>query len=177
MIEVQQGDVGKLGILFERHHVKLFNFFFRLTGERHTAEDMVQEVFVRMLKYRRSYRERGEFTAWMFTLARNVSADWFGRHSRETLPTDVLEERPGDGPLPLEQLEREESFELLRACLLKLPVDKREVLLLARSGDLTYQEIAGMLGCSVGAVKVRVHRALKHLREIYRAHPAMEVHS
>ena len=79
MSQVRDGDLEKLGILFERHHVRLFIFFLRMTGDRAASEDLVQEVFVRMLKYRKSFRERGEFSAWMFALARNVSADYFGR--------------------------------------------------------------------------------------------------
>ena len=167
MIRVQGGDLAALGPLFERHHLRLFNYFLRLTGDRQGAEDLVQEVFVRMLKYRGSYRERGEFVAWMFTLARNTSADWLGKRSREAPAPEAPPERPSDEPLVQERLEREESIVRLRECLLALPVDKRELLLLARSGRLSYDEIAGVLGVSVGAVKVRVHRALKLLRSIY----------
>lgn len=167
MIRVQGGDLAALGPLFERHHLRLFNYFLRLTGDRQGAEDLVQEVFVRMLKYRGSYRERGEFVAWMFTLARNTSADWLGKRSREAPAPEEPPERPSDEPLAQERLEREESLERLRECLLALPVDKRELLLLARSGRLSYEEIAGVLGVSVGAVKVRVHRAVKLLRSIY----------
>ena len=174
MSQVRDGDLEKLGILFERHHLRLFNFFLRMTGDRAASEDLVQEVFVRMLKYRKSFRERGEFTSWMFALARNVSADYFGRRPRVTVADEAeLDERPSGDPLPLEQLELAESLEQLRGALLKLPEEKRELLLLTRSGGLTYEQIAAILGCSAGAVKVRVHRALRHLRQVFRA-PEME---
>lgn len=173
MSQVRDGDLERLGILFERHHLRLFNFFLRMTGDRAASEDLVQEVFVRMLKYRKSFRERGEFTSWMFALARNVSADYFGRRPRANVTDEELDERPSGDPLPLEQLELAESLEQLRGALLKLPEEKRELLLLTRSGGLTYEQIAAILGCSAGAVKVRVHRALRHLRLVFRA-PEME---
>ena len=174
MSQVRDGDLEKLGILFERHHLRLFNFFLRMTGDRAASEDLVQEVFVRMLKYRKSFRERGEFTAWMFTLARNVSADYFGRRPKAPMADEAeLEAKPSGEPLALEQLELAESLEQLRGALLKLPEEKRELLLLTRSGGLTYEQIAAVLGCSAGAVKVRVHRALRHLQQVFRA-PEME---
>ncbi len=168
MSQVRDGDVEKLGTLFERHHVRLFNFFLRMTGDRVVAEDLVQEVFVRMLKYRKSFRARGEFSAWMFALARNVSADHFGRRGRaETAGEEELAALPAKGPLQPEQLEMAESLERLRAALLKLPDEKRELLLLTRSGGLTHEQIGRILGCSAGAVKVRVHRALRQLQQVF----------
>lgn len=175
MSQVSDGDVEKLGILFERHHVRLFNYLFRLTGNRGVAEDLVQEVFVRMLKYRSSFRARGEFSAWMFALARNVSADHFAKRQRREMTTDEeLAERPSEAPLPLERLESAESIERLRTALLQLPEDKRELLLLSRSGGLSCEQIGEIVGCSPGTVRVRVHRALRRLQQLFQA-PEMEV--
>lgn len=167
MTQVREGDVGKLGVLFERHHRRLLSFFLRLTGGRQASEDLVQEVFVRMLKYRQSFRGEGEFAPWMFKLARNVAADHFGRGAREGPLPDEPEEQVSAAPLAQEELERAEAARLLRAALLRLPVEKREVLVLSRFADLRYEQIAALLGTSEGAVKVRVHRALKQLREAY----------
>ena len=167
MTQVRDGDVGKLGILFEKHHRRLFSFFVRLTGRAPASEDLVQEVFVRMLKYRRTFRAQGEFLPWMFRLARNVAADHFGRKGRETPVPDEPQESVSAEPLPPEEMERAEAARLLRAALERLPVEKREVLVLSRFGDLRYDQIAALLGTSEGAVKVRVHRALKQLRQAY----------
>jgi RNA polymerase sigma-70 factor (ECF subfamily) len=170
MSQVSDGDVEKLGILFERHHVRLFNYLFRLTGDRGVAEDLVQEVFVRMLKYRASFRARGEFNAWMYALARNVSADWFGRRQKREMTTDEeLAEHPSQEPLPIEQLESAESIERLRAALLQLPEDKRELLLLSRASGLSYDQIGALVGCNAGTVRVRVHRALRRLQQVFQA--------
>lgn len=174
MTQVSDGDVEKLGLLFERHHVRLLNYLWRLTGDREAAEDLVQEVFVRMLKYRGSFRARGEFAAWMFALARNTSADWFERQQRRRTASDEeLAEHPSEAPLPLERLESAESVEQLRAALLKLPADKRELLLLSRGSGLTCEQIGGLLGCSAGTVRVRVHRALRSLQQLFQT-PGME---
>ena len=73
MGEVRDGDLGRLGELFERHHHRLFNFFLKLTRQRTAAEDLVQEVFVRMLKYRHTYRSDADFTPWMFKDVKRIA--------------------------------------------------------------------------------------------------------
>jgi RNA polymerase sigma factor (sigma-70 family) len=167
MVAVRDGDLAKLGVLFERYRVGLFNFFLRLTGSRQLSEDLVQESFIRILKYRKTFRQPGEFRPWLYQLARNAAAGHFRKHRRDQAPAAEPEERVSESPLPLAEMERAESARLLRAALLALPYDRREVLLLSRFGELRYDQIAGLLGCSVGAVKLRVHRAVKQLREVY----------
>jgi RNA polymerase sigma factor (sigma-70 family) len=167
MVAVRDGDLVKLGVLFERHHVGLFNFFLRLTGNRPLSEDLVQEAFIRILKYRKTFRQPGEFRPWLFKLARNAVAAHFRKHGRDHLPPAEPEEPVCESPLALAELERAENASLLRAALLRLPYDRREVLLLSRFGELRYDQIADLLGCSVGAVKLRVHRAVKELRSVF----------
>ena len=72
MEAVRNGDLAKLGILFERHHRALFDFLVRMTGSASTAEDLVQDVFVRVLKYRATWRGEGRFDTWLFRIARNA---------------------------------------------------------------------------------------------------------
>ena len=168
MAQVRDGDVGRLGVLFERHHGRLYNYCLRLTGDSETSRDLVQEVFFRMLKYRHTYRDDGSFLPWFYRLARNTCFDHFRGAGRE-VPAEVESfERPADGPAPSEEAERREEVRLLSRALGRLPVDKRELLVMARFGSLGYQEIAEVLGTTVGAVRVRVHRALKDLRQAYR---------
>jgi RNA polymerase sigma factor (sigma-70 family) len=75
MMKVKNGDLDKLGLLFERHHRALFGFVFHMTGQRELSEDMVQNVFYRILKYRHTFRGDGEFKSWMYHMARNVIND------------------------------------------------------------------------------------------------------
>src|SRR5579863_7420762 len=86
MVSVRDGDLVKLGVLFERHQVGLFNFFLRLTGSRQLSDDLVQEVFIRILKYRKTFRQPGEFRPWLYKLARNAVAAHFRKHGRDLLP-------------------------------------------------------------------------------------------
>jgi RNA polymerase sigma-70 factor (ECF subfamily) len=166
MIQVRNGEIDKLGILFERHHRQFYAFFVRLTSSPALAEDLVQDVFVRLLKYRHTFRG-GEFTPWVFRLARNAAADHYGRRRPEDpLPEDGFEPA-ATAPLASETMVQDQEQARVRVALGRLSPDKRELLLLARFQLLPYDEIARLLDTTAGAVKVRVHRALKDLRRAY----------
>ena len=169
MIAVRAGEVRKLGDLFERHHRPLYGFFVRLTNQPSVSEDLVQIVFYRILKYRHTYRDEGKFSAWTYHLARKVAADHFRKHASTPIPTDPADllDQTDAGPPPSDQAATAEDTVLLRAALARLPLEQREVLVLSRLQNLEHKEIARLLDCSVGAVKVRAHRALKELREVY----------
>jgi len=166
MLQVRDGDVAKLGILFERHHVKLYNFLVRVTNRRDSSEDLVQEVFFRILKYGHSYRGEAPFTVWMYQLARNAATDHYRKWKNEQ-PLDGAEETAGQDPAPDDSLVHDEKSELLKKALALLSAEKREVLVLSRYQDLKYEEIGAILNCPVGTVKARVHRALKDLKREY----------
>lgn len=166
MERVRDGDVGQLGALFERHHVPLYNFFLRLTSNRSVSEDLVQEVFLRILKYRHTYRGQSQFRFWMYQIARNTRADHF-RKWKTTAELPDESNLPSHAPSASQELEASQEVDLVRAALAKLTEDKREVLVLSRYQNMKYEEIARLLDCSVGTVKVRVHRAMKDLREAY----------
>jgi RNA polymerase sigma-70 factor, ECF subfamily len=163
MLGVRDGDLPLLGILFERHSPALFDFFCRMTGSRVISEDLVQDVFVRILKYRSNYQAKGKFTTWMFHIARNARTDYFKVHKPYSI---VPEAHIPEGPTA-PAVERNHEAILLERALMKLPDDKREILVLARFREIKQEEIAEMLGIEIGTVKVRLHRAIKELREIY----------
>jgi RNA polymerase sigma-70 factor (ECF subfamily) len=168
MLAVRAGDVSKLGLLFDRHHRALFDFFARMTGSRAIAEDLVQDVFFRILKYRATFRADSRFKAWMFHIARNARVDYYRKqHPEAVLPEDDTAGFPSPGPAPSHRLEQEEQITLLECAMFKLPAEKREVLVLSRYQEMKYEQIAEVMGCEVGTVKVRVHRALNELREIF----------
>ena len=167
MFQVRDGNVGKLGILFERYHEKLYGFFVRHTGKREISEDLVQDVFLRVLKYRHTYRGEAPFTVWMYQMARNASVDYFRKWKRETPMDGAVEEEQSEDPSPSEQVLEQEEHRLLKRALARLSNEKREVLILSRFQDLKYEEIGKILDCPVGTVKARVHYALKELRDEY----------
>jgi RNA polymerase sigma-70 factor (ECF subfamily) len=167
MSRVRDGHVEMLALLFERHHVKLFNFFLRLTSDRTLSEDLVQELFLRMLKYRHTFRSDGSFVAWTYRIARHVHFSHL-RHKKPELPLeDLLDREPAPAETPAQRMERRQDEDILRRALERLPLRKREILILSREHDLKYKEIASVFECSIGAVKVQAHRAVKDLRKIF----------
>jgi RNA polymerase sigma factor (sigma-70 family) len=167
MQEVREGQVEKLAILFERHHVSLFNYFLRLTGNRAAAEDLVQDVFTRILKYRATYRGEDRFVVWMFKIARNAHIDLL-RRQKPALPLDEQFEEPLDTELrPEDRLARDEDAALVATALARLAPRKKEILVLSRFQNMKYREIAELLECPVGTAKAMVHRAVQELGEIY----------
>ncbi|HKT24576.1 MAG TPA: RNA polymerase sigma factor, partial [Terriglobales bacterium] len=163
MLQVREGVGEMLAVLFDRYQSPLFNFYRRLTGDRAVSEDLVQDVFFRILKYRQSYKPGTPFRAWMYQIARNARLDHVRKHP------EALEFEPEMSPAvsPNDSAESEQQSALLHRALLMLADDKREVLVLSRFQELKYEEIARMLDCEVGTVKVRIHRALRELRTIF----------
>ena len=145
----------------------LYNFFLRLTGNRATSEDLVQEVFIRILKYRAGYQGESRFVVWMFQIARNAHIDFLRKRKAEVPIDEQFAEAPSREPRPEERLESDQQAALVRQALDRLPARKKEILLLSRFQDLKLREIAELFDCQVGTVKVQVHRALKDLSRIY----------
>jgi len=170
MSRVRRGQVENMGQLFDRHHVKLYNFFLRLTGDGTASEDMVQEVFFRMLKYRHSFRDGSPFAAWMYQIARHVQWDDLRRHvpetSRDQEGSEAWPDMISPEPTPDAQVSQQQEIELLRRALARLPLDKREVLVMSRFQELSCEQIAQVVRCDVGTVRVRIHRALRDLKAI-----------
>jgi RNA polymerase sigma factor (sigma-70 family) len=167
MEDVRDGRVEKLAVLFERYQTMLYNFFLRLTGNRAASEDLVQEVFMRVLKYRAGYIGESRFNIWLFQIARNAHIDHL-RKQKTTLPIDEqFVETLSREPRPDAAYEAGQEAELVRRALDRLPAQKREILVLFRFQNLKLREIAELLGCQVGTVKAQVHRALKDLSRIY----------
>ena len=165
MQDVRAGELGKLEILFDRHHPGLFRYFLSLTANRAVSEDLAQEVFFRVLKYRHTYQPGAGFRPWLYSVGRNVWADHMGKQKPEVaLPEEVGELRGKEMP-PDRALQKKQEAMILRRALASLPGEKREVLVLSRYQDMKYEEIASVLQCEVGTVKVRVYRALRELSD------------
>ena len=172
MHSVREGEVSLLSHLFERHHRRLFRFCWRMTGKAQLSEDLVQEVFLRVLRHRETFREGNLFTPWIFSIARNVHHDGW-RKSRREMPLDGVE---SVAALPAESLERQEETARLALALAALPEDQRELLVMHRYAGLSHAEIAEVLGCGEGTSRARLHRALTALREIYLSSERRRLH-
>lgn len=165
MLLVRSGEVGLMSDLFERHHRSVYGFLYRMCGNRAQAEDLVQEVFLRILKYRETYQPRTSFTAWMYGIARNAYIDQARKRKAETTWDGEGVDMPSR-ELPVdERLRARQEAVLIERALMSLPPDKREVLVLSRYQDLRYDEIGRILGCEANTVKQRVFRAVRALGE------------
>jgi RNA polymerase sigma factor (sigma-70 family) len=175
MIKVRDGDLDRLGLLFERYKKPLYGFFYGLCKEQELSEDLVQNTFLRIMKYRHLFRGEpggrtggGDFKAWMFHIARNVRHDHHRKNKiNESEPLDHWQERLGNHENQSTEMQHDEEHLMLSMAMERLPVEKREVLLLSKYQEKKYHEIGELLGCSEGAVKVKVFRALQELRAIY----------
>jgi RNA polymerase sigma factor (sigma-70 family) len=166
MLRVKAGDLDKMGLLFERYNRPLFAFFYHMTHKPDASEDLVQNVFYRMLKYKHTFTGDGEFRTWMYHLARNVLNDSV-RQDRSASHYDVNEmaDKIGGGTLADESFEKQQDKDFLHQAMAALSDDYREVLILSRFQELKYEEIAKVLNINEGTVKVRVHRALGELKK------------
>jgi RNA polymerase sigma-70 factor (ECF subfamily) len=164
MLEVRNGAGETLGVLFDRYHAPLYNFYAKLTGDRTLSEDLVQEVFLRILKYRQSYQPGTPFRAWIYQIARNARVD----HYRKTPKHITFEPEMGPSVTPKDAAQESEEAALLHQAMMQMPEEKREILILSRFQELKYEEIARLLGCELGTVKTRIHRAIQELRLVFR---------
>lgn len=170
MLALQAGDLSALDHLFARHHGRLYGFLARLTGDPHAAEDLVQEVFLRVLRFHDRYEGNGTFLAWLYRIARNLAADAYAKR-RDLRPLDEADALPSAATPPLDHLEREEQRAQLERALAALPTAHREVLLLRGVDGLAHRDVAIALGCTEGAARVRVHRAIAALKRQWQALP------
>ena len=170
MLKVKLGDLDKMALLFQRYHRALYGFLYHMTAKQEQSEDMVQDVFYRMLKSRHTFTGEGEFKTWMYHLARNIIKDHYRKSSRNAnhYDADAFAEKLSGGSQADEALQKKMELKQLQQSIDNLDEQSREVLVLSRYQELKYAEIAQILGISEGAVKVRIHRAINQLKSMYR---------
>ena len=162
---IRRGDTDGAAELFERYSPAILRFTDRLLSDRAVAEEVTQEVFVKVISRAHQYDGRAEVSSWLFAIAANACRDRRRRDRRATVvPLDGLPEPTarGDG-VEAALLDRERRDSVRRA-LAALSEEQREALVLARYHGLPYAEIARVLGISVGAVKTRIFRAVETLK-------------
>jgi len=158
------GDEAAWRELVGRHTRKVFGLAYRFTGRVDEAEDLTQEVFVKVYQTLGRYRESdGPFGGWLMTVARNHAIDQYRRRKQERLRRAddplVLETTPSRDEHPIAGLEREERTRLVHRGLRALPPDLRLPLILCDLQGRPYEEIASELGIPLGTVKSRINRA------------------
>jgi RNA polymerase sigma factor (sigma-70 family) len=167
MEAVKSGDLQQASLLFERYNKRIFNFLARMTMDRDLAEDLTQNVFLRIMKYRNSYREGLRFQSWIYQVARNVFSDHY-QANKNKFSDFVDVEKISDYMADREDGEEyDEKEKLLQRSMARLTEEQRELLVLTRFQQMKYEEVAAIMDTTVANIKVKVHRAIIKLREYY----------
>lgn len=168
MRKVQLGDTQLLGILYERHKSSLYSYFYRCTSDRAKSEDLVQNVFLKVLKSTHLFNGSGEFKYWLFRIARNTWIDT--SKSKEPVQKAVAFENEymrgstsiDDGP----ENEKQRRLKKMRMALEQIAEEKKEAIVMSRYQGLDYKTIAKISNCTESAVKSRIMRGLNEIREL-----------
>ncbi|MGE6257250.1 RNA polymerase sigma factor SigX [Heyndrickxia sporothermodurans] len=155
--------------IYEKYHQSLFQFLFYMVKNREQAEDLAQEVYIRVLKSYHQFENRSSEKTWIFSIAKHVAIDFFRKQKRwkhrlaDTFDLE-MNQISDHSPLPEDITLQNESIQLMYRCLDKCKLDHRMVLILRYIQSLTILETSSVLGWSEGKVKTTQHRALKALR-------------
>jgi len=163
LVEAAREDPQAFADLIRQHQDHLYNFLYRMTGNREDAEDLAQETFVRVFRALHRFRAGSPFKPWLYKIAVNLAINHY--HARKpTAP--LLDELPSGSTFTSPELmaELRETQRDLRRALLELPEQYRAILLLRHLNELSYEDIAGTLEVPVRTAKVRLHRARKMLQ-------------
>ncbi len=166
MERIARGDAGAARILVERWERPVFAFVERMVGSREEAQDLSQEVFLRVCASARRYDRKGRFRSWLFRIAGNLARTSLRRRKilRWVPFRPEIHDRKGGGARPDDGVEREEERSRVRAALERLPARQRQAVLLRRFEEMSYREIASTMKISVAAVESLLQRAMKALR-------------
>ncbi len=164
MLSVKNGDIHRLEELFNKYSKGLYNYFRFQIKDSSTSEDLVQNVFYSILKYRQTFKEGADFKVWMYTIARNEKIKFFRKN--KMLNSDIDTELPEEGgKTPEDDLVDKADVNYLRMALEGISPDNREIITLYRFTGLPYAQIAEIVGCGIGALKVRMYRAMNELKD------------
>jgi RNA polymerase sigma-70 factor (ECF subfamily) len=176
MLRVKRGDRAAFAELVDKYKQPVMNFVFRSLRDEAEAEDLAQNVFLQVYKSRSRYKQTAKFSTWLFTIARNLCLNELRRRSRH--PAESLEETHTENEdQPARQFEDKsqiaapdrvlhgELAQKIDEALAELPENQRSAILLCRQDDLSYEEIARILRCSLSATKSLIHRGRETLKE------------
>ena len=171
----QQGRPEGFNWLLQQYGPKLYRFFLRNSGSPADAEDLVQDLFVRLLEKIHVYRHQGQFDSWLFRVALNLMRDAARRQKRqpslsssqnlEDDKTEWMAQAAVDQAAPEQHLQSAEMADQLQQALQQLPQLDREIILMRHYGPLSFKEIAETFQIPIGTALAKVHRGLKRLRE------------
>lgn len=161
--ECKNGDAEAFNRLITLYSNRCYAYFFRLTGKTHVADELLSDLFLRLIKKIHSF-QGGSFEKWLFTVASNLFKDYLRRHYRQK---QLLEMKAGQ----LTQNSKEETqdlevFDHLQVAIQKLDPETAELITLRYYSELSFKELASMRNEPIGTTLSKVHRGLKKLREM-----------
>jgi RNA polymerase sigma-70 factor (ECF subfamily) len=170
---VQAGDFSPAAEIYDRYSSRIYNFAFRFLRNSEAAEDATQEVFVKMLKHANQFHGDAKLSTWLFSITANWCRDYLRKSDNKPKDSDdVLVTLPAPPESsPERKLEQRENEVRIQNALAELTPEQREAILLSRYQGLSYAEIAQISGCSEGAVKTRVFRAMETLKKVLTSEP------
>ena len=163
---VANGDPSCLGTLFERHHKGVYRFCLQMTRNPQQAEDVVQEVFIKVLRKAGSFRHESTFKSWLFNIARNTTLDSFRNNKRHKNMAPLDENTESllvDSQSAEQNTSGAQNIKILQKALAMLPEQYQEVIWLGRFEFGSFEELGQALGCKAGTARVRMHRAMQQL--------------
>ncbi|HXT23596.1 MAG TPA: RNA polymerase sigma factor [Candidatus Eisenbacteria bacterium] len=178
MLDVKAGDEQSFGLLLQRYRTPLVNFLYRMVRSREQAEDLAQEVFIRVYRAREEYVPSAKFTTWLFRIATNLALNSLRDHRHQKLeismdaPVTADAEHGDEKPFEVadkhptieQKLVEEDRKKMIRHAIEKLPEKQRAAVLLHKYQELDYSEIAKILSVSESALKSLLFRAYESLR-------------
>jgi RNA polymerase sigma-70 factor (ECF subfamily) len=176
MLRVRDGDTSGFTYLIEKHRKQIVHYMYRMTGNLAVAEELAQEVFLRVYRSRESYRAEAKFTTWLYRIATNLGVNYARDHRHERAAQSVYLDQPdaetgttpdvADSRHTVEQeLLRKERMSGIRAQVMSLPERQRQAVLMHKYQEMDYREIGAVLKLSESATKSLLFRAYQTLRE------------
>jgi len=170
MIALKGGDATAFEKILKKYEKPIINYIYRFIGDRAEAEDITQEVFLRVYKSKDSYKPTAKFSTWLYKIATNLCIDYKRKINRDAIGysgtelSNKLKDTTSSNPVE-SSLEREQLEEIIKISLSSLPENQRIALTLKVYENKSYQEISEILGCSVSAVESLIFRARQNLKE------------
>jgi RNA polymerase sigma-70 factor (ECF subfamily) len=160
------GDAAAFGGLVERHRRQVYQVCYRFAGNHEDASDLAQEVFLRAYRALRTFKGQSAFGTWLYRIAVNVCLNKVAARQVSTEPIHVREHEDAEAEGAEAAVLRRERAAIVRAAIARLPKKQRATMILRMYHELPHEEIAAILGSSVGAVKANFFHALVNLRRI-----------
>src|SRR3954470_5868869 len=164
MAAYRGGDAGAFDTLYARHRTRLFRFVLRSIKARAVAEELYQEIWMRVIEARTTWTPKARFTTWLYTIAHNHLVDHWRKRGLKLVTLEADAERAGGAPDPADQAQARESLARFAAALAALPPLQREAFLLHEEGGLSIAEIAAATGSNAEAAKSRLRYAMAKLK-------------